>query len=925
MRFLASKLDTRSDWPAGLSLFEVIWFKNEKVFASAKKIFTPATSESDWQALASGALLLVRHQNLGVMHPKASSLAKVLAARIEDFEVDQVILAPSGNALSPQFLQELEWSWKEPSIESIKKTTADEYIAWRNSAVRLQPRYDDSWDASTAAALDLPFTDEEVRVLVAKEVAQGRRWTRAEWELFAQTWSEHCKHKIFNATINISGREVASIFKTCIRAPSLEVAAERDDCLSMFHDNAGVVLLRDYDGQPTDWAVCAKMETHNSPSAISPFGGAATGIVGVHRDILGTGLGAKPIANWNVLCFEPDGHAQARPENALPPRVIRAGVLRGIEVGGNHSGIPTVQGSVHFDPSFAVKPYVFAGALGLLKKNQVSKNAAVGNRLYCIGGATGVDGVRGAVMSSRSIEAGDFVGSAVQVANPFVQRSLTDFLIRARDLGLIDSITDNGAGGLASSVGEMALSTGGANIDLSNLRLKVQEIPAWIRLLSESQERMTVATSKPAEFEALANRLQVEWDALGELNDSGNFEVWVQGKKLVDVSLDFLHEACPVLALTGQWTRQQEIPAILQAQKVVAQKAGALEHQRILEALFGSDELCSREGIVRRFDHEVQGRTLRVPYAGPRQASPSQGSLVEIPEAGGAAAVVLAHAAYPEHSDVTRSTELAFFETVGKAIGSGAQWGTLAALDNYAWPDPTHDDRSLAQLLSSAETLAKLSRAFRIPFVSGKDSMKNNSATFRTKPAVLISMVASSVRPELVPSHFLQRPNDIIAVLPPFAATLIDSAYARHVGLGQLPSELDYRYATLEETTLEAIQTRYRALAAVIARGNVRSLRTVGRGGVLGSLVKMSFGTDLGQMLHLDLQDAGRAYGEGYAGFVMTIDPHQVGELQRAFADLQRIGVVCADRQICFTTEASVDLCAVECAYQSKSEKGLWR
>ncbi|HVJ64351.1 MAG TPA: AIR synthase-related protein [Bdellovibrionota bacterium] len=920
MKLLATKLDPRTDWPAGASLFEVIWFRGDAALTAARGIFPGAALESAWLDGVKNGSLLVRHQNLGVMHPKTSSLARVLGAHTQDFEVDEVLVLPVDAELSPAFLQELEWTWKEPSIESLKKTTATEYLAWRKSDPQPRVPRDDSWDAFAPGELGLPFTPDEERVLLEREKTQGRPWTRAEWELFAQTWSEHCKHKIFNAVIRVGGREVNSIFKTHIRAPSLEVAEKRDDCLSMFHDNAGVVRLKNYRGENTEWAVCSKMETHNSPSAISPFGGAATGIVGVHRDILGTGLGAKPIANWNVLCFEPDEHAQPRPENALPPRVIRAGVLRGIEVGGNHSGIPTVQGSVHFDASYAVKPYVFAGALGLMKVTHVDKNAAPGNRLYCIGGATGVDGVRGAVMSSRSLEEGDFVGSAVQVANPFVQRSLTDFLLRARDEGLIDSITDNGAGGLASSVGEMSLSTGGAKIDLSNLRLKVKSIPAWIRLLSESQERMTVATSKPEAFEALARRMQIEWDELGELNDSGRFEVTVHGKKLVDVELEFLHEACPKLELRGEWTRTDEESAILEGQR----RASKLSPQDTLEHLFVSDELCSREGIVRRFDHEVQGRTLRKPYNGAEQRNPAQGAIVEIPEASGAA-VVLTHAAYPEHRDVKRATELAFFETASKAVATGVQWGTLSALDNYAWPDPTNHAHSLSQLVDSAESLARLARTFEIPFVSGKDSMKNNSAVFRARPAVLLSMTGSARSPELVPSSYLQRPNDIVALLPALEATLLDSALARLVGLETVPTQIDYRYVAGDQALMAQVKARYLALGELIAQGNVRSLRTVGRGGVLGSLVKMSFGTSLGMILHAKLDDPLAAYGEGIAGFVMTLDPHHVEDAVRALPGLLRLGVVSAERVLTSDDIATVDLERVERTYRAKSEKGLWR
>jgi phosphoribosylformylglycinamidine synthase len=289
------------------------------------------------------------------------------------------------------------------------------------------------------------------------------------------------------------------------------------------------------------------METHNSPSAISPYGGASTGVVGVHRDILGTGLGAMPIANWDVLCFEEPGHRKLRPKGALDPEVVRLGVVKGVEDGGNQSGIPTVQGSVVFHPSYAVKPLVFAGCLGILPKDFVEKKAQVGDTLYCVGGAVGLDGLRGAVMSSRDIRKEDFVGSMVQVANAFVQRRMTDFLLEARDKNLLSCVTDNGAGGLASSVGEMARFTNGASIDLSHLRLKYQGLHGWERLVSESQERMTVATSQTQEFEELAKKWAIPLDKIGTLNESARFEVQFQSHKIVDIDLSFLHEACPQL------------------------------------------------------------------------------------------------------------------------------------------------------------------------------------------------------------------------------------------------------------------------------------------------------------------------------------------------------------------------------------------
>lgn len=926
MRFLVSELDLNLTKAA--KAFEVIWFRSDSAYESAKKLFSDFETDLDFlQRQNKNLSLLVRHQHLGVLHPKTTSLAKVLRCSSLEFEVDEILVFEQlGFVPSKELVAELEWTWKEPAIENIRSCVLHEYVEWRKSDPQPKPIKDDSWSHYHPDELGLPFTEDEKKVLLEKEQSQGRRWTRAEWELFAQTWSEHCKHKIFNAEIDLGSKKISSVFKTFIRNPSLKIAESRSDCLSMFHDNAGVVRVVDYNKKPTSLAVCAKMETHNSPSAISPFGGAATGVVGVHRDILGTGLGAKPIANWNVLCFESEVHASSRPSNALPPRVIRSGVLRGIEVGGNHSGIPTVQGSVHFAPEFAVKPYVFAGALGLMGTQHVNKKPKVGAILFCLGGATGIDGVRGAVMSSRSITDQDFSGSAVQVANPFVQRMLTDFLLRARDLGLIDSITDNGAGGLASSVGEMAQSTGGAKIDLSSLRLKVKEIPAWVRLLSESQERMTVATTKPQEFESLARSMQIEFDLIGELTNSGRFEVTAFGKSLVSVELEFLHDACPRLNLKTNWTKERERSFLKEHRNLVIQNKLLNSHQEILNELMGSPELCSREGIVRRFDHEVQGRTLKKPYAGLFQKNPSQGSVVDLAEcAESGASMVLSHATLPEAQDVLRSTEIGYFEALSKAVVSGAQIKTLAGLDNFAWPDPTSDDRSLWQLVESCEILSKFSLEFKIPFVSGKDSMKNNSEFYRAKPAVVISMFGSGVSPELIPSGYLQRSNDVVAILDPLAQSLFETSFERICGLKAISGVIsDYDYVSLDVSLIEKAKSRLLAIESLISTGSIRSIRAIGASGPLGALAKMSFGTPFGYLLHESFDSYQDAYGEGVAGFVMTLDPHCVEEVFGLFNDLRRLGVVATGDDLMFGNGQKVDLRQVEIAYTELSSKGLW-
>ncbi len=309
--------------------------------------------------------------------------------------------------------------------------------------------------------------------------------TDVELEVLAQTWSEHCKHKIFNATISHidfsqgSRKKVVvkSLYKTYIQGPTKELMSTRKDLLSVFKDNSGVVKWND------DWAVCFKVETHNSPSALEPYGGALTGILGVNRDILGTGLGAKPIFNTDVFCFAfPSSDLPTRPK-LLPAKAIMDGVRKGVEDGGNKSGIPTVNGAIFFHPGYRAKPLVFCGTGGVLPldvhgKCGYEKHTKIGDTIVMVGGRVGKDGIHGATFSSESLHEGSPM-SAVQIGDPFTQKRVLDFIVEARDQGLITGITDNGAGGLSSSVGEMAQITHGASIELDKIPTKYPGLADW--------------------------------------------------------------------------------------------------------------------------------------------------------------------------------------------------------------------------------------------------------------------------------------------------------------------------------------------------------------------------------------------------------------------------------------------------------------
>lgn len=921
--------------------------------------------------------LFVRAYVEGVSHPLAESLAQVLQIKAAQIRVDSLIFHALPSAQSHKVWAELQSTWREPAIEEVR---SENYFTWIGRVTKGKSpkrRVDPSFDQVDAASVGLEFSNDELAAIRAEEEVRAAPMNRTELELIAQTWSEHCKHKIFAATIDCEDslhKNTRSLFKTHIQKPTLDMMKNPGThLLSVFHDNAGVVALKDWQGRDTEFAIALKMETHNSPSAIAPYGGASTGLVGVHRDILGTGQGARPIANWDVLCFESSAHSEARPLFALSPKTLRSGILKGIEDGGNQSGIPTVQGSVVFLPAFAVKPYVFAGSMGLLPKKYVHKEPKPSLALYCFGGAVGSDGLRGAVMSSRDLRQDDFSGSAVQVANAFTQRRLTDFLLVARDEGLIDVISDNGAGGLGSSCGEMASLTGGATIDLTALRLKFDDLQGWERLLSESQERMTVGTSKPEKFEELMLQYNIGFDRLGELNESKYLTVRYQGRDLVKLRLEFLHGACPQLTLKSQWTFSKEAAfletqaisietqsAVIDAQAAflsasapvgaanlvspqwqdLAQgflKKSSKDWENLFARLLESEHLCSRKAIQNRFDHEVQGRALRKSFQGLGESSPADGSLIDIPEAAAGASVVLAHALCPWRERIEEQVLFAFDEALRQLVITGAQGGTYGGLDNFCWPDPIpaqnpkSGERHLWRLVRACEVLQQLCRKFEVPLISGKDSMKNNSKDFECPATVLISMGASSVHPSLVPASFLSKANDVVLVLPMLKASLAGSALSRVTGHFAKAASVFSNILSADSVAAEleslanVLGTRYQKVSKLVAKGQIRAAKDIGEGGLGVAIFEMCLGRHLGVHFEKDAPDLRELFEEGLGGFVFVLDPHAVAEVMAEVPDLHRLGVVTKQSTLKWGTGGvELSVCGLQDFYEAKGKEGFF-
>ncbi len=534
-----------------------------------------------------------------------------------------------------------------------------------------------------------------------------RNPTDIELETFAQTWSEHCKHTIFSSPIDDIKN---GLYKTYIKGATYKIMANKHNfCISVFSDNAGAIRFTD------DWLVAAKVETHNSPSALEPFGGSITGILGVNRDVIGFGLGSKPIANTYGFCFaDPNKKYTLFSTNKpiLSPRKIIDGVIKGVNVGGNCSGIPTVLGFAHYHERFIAKPLVYVGTIGLIPRKIGSeeklshiKEPQPGDYIVIIGGHTGKDGIHGATFSSEALNDSSPV-SAVQIGDPITQKKLSDALIKeARDLLLYNAITDNGAGGLSSSVGEMGKN--GFKVQLEKVPLKYPGMMPWEIWVSESQERMTLSVppEKYPELEKIMKKHDVDIAVIGTFNNSGRAIVSHETETIMDLSTDFLHNGNPVEHLR---TREITLP------------------KQPIDYYTDEINLQNQEFISKQYDHEVQGGSLLKPLQGKGKVVADAAVVRPILELD--KGVALSQGISILHSDDQDPYYMAanaIDTAIRNLIVVGSNPDKIALLDNFCWSNSTDPER-LWQLKRTAEACYDYAVAFNTPFISGKDSMFND-------------------------------------------------------------------------------------------------------------------------------------------------------------------------------------------------------
>ena len=678
------------------------------------------------------------------------------------------------------------------------------------------------------------FTENELQAIIAHFRQLGRNPTDAELETLAQTWSEHCVHKTFKARISFGDTVIDNLLKSTVMQVTKELA--KPWCLSVFEDNAGVI---DFDGR---WALCFKVETHNHPSAVEPYGGAATGIGGAVRDIMGTGLSAKPILNTDVFCFgPPDLPYDSLPPGVLHPRRIFKGVRAGVADYGNRLGIPTLNGAVLFDERYTANPLVYCGTIGLLPKNLSQRGQQRPRDLVVlVGGRTGRDGIHGVTFASEQLtqESTAVSYTSVQIGNPIVEKKLIDVLLKARDRRLFTKITDCGGGGLSSAVGEMAAETG-VKVYLDRVLLKYTGLSYTEIWLSESQERMVLAVPPECSEELLALFASEDSEAtiIGEFTDDYRLKLFYHENQVADLSMEFLHQGRPQLELKATWQKLQY------AEPDLAQQP---DLSKTLFTILSSWNVCSKEWVIRQYDHEVQGGSVLKPLVGRDNDGPGDAAILR-PILDSEMGVIVSNGINPKYGNIDPywMAASAIDEALRQIIAVGGNLSRVALLDNFSWGN-TNRPESLGALVQAAQACYDMALVYETPFISGKDSLNNEfeltDKTISIPHTLLISAIGVMSDTNRAVSMDLKMAGDLIYIVGATQNELGGSEYFRSLGFigNTVPKVNPHQSRNLMER-----------LSLATKAGLVRACHDLSEGGIGIAIAEMAFAGGLGATVSL--------------------------------------------------------------------------
>ncbi len=691
---------------------------------------------------------------------------------------------------------------------------------------------DDKKLAEASDELALGLSLEEMKSIQAYFKREGRNPTDVELQTISQTWSEHCYHKTFKGKILFDGKEIDSLFKTYIVKATKKIRAPW--CFSVFEDNAGIVKF------DKGYGIAAKVETHNHPSAVEPFGGAATGVGGVIRDILG--VWADPIACTDVLGFGPlDYDYRKLPAGVKHPKYVYMGVTAGISAYGNNMGIPTVNGAIYFDESYTGNVTVYCGCIGLLPLGKFIKNAKPDHILVLAGGKTGRDGIHGVTFASAELteKSEEISRPAVQIADPIEEEKVKRAIIEIRDLQLASATTDLGGGGLSSAVGETAERFScGVTIELCKVPLKHHGLAPWEIYISESQERMLI-TVPPENLErvmAVFAKEDVEATAIGKLTAERRLQLNFNGDKVADMEMTFLFNPCKSMKTATVETQNFVEPEFPEPKNLT----------ETLLRLLGAPNIASKESVIRTYDHEVKGNTTLKPlqgaYAGPNDAT----VLKPLDDSWRGLAVSCGMNPNYGKIDSYWMAASAIDEAVRNNIAVGGR--RIALLDNFTWGNPEKPER-LGSLVRACEACYDFAVAFKVPFISGKDSLYNESPMGPVTPTLLITAMGIVPNIQVVTSMDLKSPGNLLYIAGETFNELGGSEYYKLQG---------YLGANVPKVKGGKAKRTFRAVTEAIDAGLIRSCHDLSEGGLAVAAAEMAFAGGYGLTL-----DLGKVPGKG--------------------------------------------------------------
>jgi phosphoribosylformylglycinamidine synthase len=864
--------------------------------------FHPGVTDTLAESVISGARLLgiteIEHVETGRRY--------LLDSRLQADEVRQIAESLLYNPVIQQYMLHIVGeSAHSTQLTDDGSVNGQEASAGASAAVHvpLTRMSDDELLQLSKSGL-LALNIDEMRTIQAYFRELGREPTDVEMETLAQTWSEHCSHKTFHATIhyreldgsgNVLEKEtIHNLLKQYIMRATQEIA--HPAVVSAFSDNAGVIRFTETQD------IAFKVETHNHPSAIEPFGGANTGVGGVIRDVLG--VSAQPIACTDVLCFGPPATASdTLPAGILSPRRVADGVVSGVRDYGNKMGIPTVNGAVLYHPGYIYNPLVFCGCLGMLPHGSHPRAAQPGDRVVALGGRTGRDGIHGATFSSgeMSSESNAQAGTAVQIGAPITEKKIADVIMQARDRGLYSAITDCGAGGFSSAVGEMGAEIG-VQVELAAAPLKYQGLAPWEIWLSEAQERMVLAVP-PAKLHELLEICaieEVEASVIGTFTGDMRLTVLYHGELMADLAMGFLHEGRPERTLEAIWQApsSEEIAAYLarMGDTEISRSTEDLAADAALLALLSHPTIASKEDVVRTYDHEVQGATVLKPLVGIAGNGPGDAAVLQpILDEPSSAGIVLSNGINPLYGllDPYHMATCAIDEALRNLTAVGGNVDRVAILDNFCWGNPA-DSAQLGSLVRAVKGCYDAARVFGTPFVSGKDSLNNeyraNEQRLPVIPTLLISAFGTLDDAAQTIDMSLKAPGNLLYQVGITRDELAGSHYATL--LKRSTFEERFPRTDVPQVRFEQARATMQALGAAIRANLVAACHDLSEGGLAIAAAEMSLAGLLGLNIDLaraphDLSEANPSvllFSESASRFLVEVPPEQ----QAAFENFLR-------------------------------------